>query len=45
MINKFKKQNYVVIKNAIDKNLAAFLYNYFLLKRQAANTFFKTKYI
>tara|TARA_R100001443_G_scaffold108912_1_gene119869 strand:- start:179 stop:814 length:636 start_codon:yes stop_codon:yes gene_type:complete len=45
MINKFKKQNYIVIKNAIEKNLAGFLYNYFLLKRQSTDTFFKARYI
>ena len=45
MKSKFKKDNYIVIKKAIDVNLANFIYDYFLLKRQVARTFFDVKYI
>ena len=31
----FKTQKYQVIKNAISKELANFIFNYFLLKRDA----------
>ena len=41
----FKKNKYVIIKNAIKKDLATFIANYFLLKRQVARTFFDTGYI
>jgi len=41
----FKKNKYIVIKNAINKDLALFIYNYFLMKRQVARTLFDTKYI
>jgi len=44
-MNKFQKDNYLVIKNAISKELAKFVYDYLLLKRQVADTFFKTGYI
>mgnify|MGYP000294612321 CR=1 FL=1 len=30
----FKKNKYVVIKQAIDKDLELFLYTYFLMKKQ-----------
>ena len=30
----FKKHKYTVIKQAIDKDLAMFIYNYFLMKKQ-----------
>jgi len=41
----FKKQKFKVIKNAISKDLALFVYNYFLIKRQVARTMFNEKYI
>jgi hypothetical protein len=41
----FKKNGYVVIKKAIDPNIADFVYKYFLLKRKVARTLFDTKYI
>jgi len=41
----FKKQKFKVIKKAISKELASFVYNYFLIKRQVAKTFFDTKYV
>jgi len=41
----FKKNKYVVIKQAIPKDLATFIYNYFLMKRQVYDTCLKTKYI
>ena len=42
---KFKKDHYIVIKNAISKDLAGFVYNYFLMKRQVARTLFDTRFI
>ena len=41
----FKKNKYVVIKEAVPKEIATFCYNYFLLKRQVAKTLFDTRYI
>ena len=41
----FKKNKYVVIKQAIDKDLALFLYNYFLMKKQVFDTSIKAQYI
>ena len=41
----FKNKKYVIIKKAISKNLAIFVYNYFLMKRQVAMTLFKNKLI
>tara|TARA_R100000808_G_scaffold24772_1_gene58201 strand:+ start:3339 stop:4010 length:672 start_codon:yes stop_codon:yes gene_type:complete len=41
----FKDKKYSVIKNAISKELADFIYNYFLLKRRVASTFFQKNYI
>jgi len=41
----FKKDRYIVIKNAITKELASFCYDYFLLKRKVADTLLKTGYI
>ena len=34
----FKKKKYTVIKKAIDKDLALFLYNYFIIKKQVYDT-------
>ena len=44
-MNKFTKNNYLVIKNVISKELTDYLYNYLLLKRQVADSFFQTNYI
>jgi len=41
----FKKDKYVVVKNAISKEMADYIYNCFLLQRKIARTFFDTKYI
>ena len=45
MKTNFKKDKYAIIKKAIDKNLSVFLYNYFHIKKQVAQTLFNTKYI
>jgi len=42
---KFKKKHFLVIKKAIDPKVANFVYNYFLMKKQVARTFFDTRYI
>jgi len=42
---KFKKNNFLVIREAVDPKVANFVYNYFLMKRQVARTFFDTRYI
>ena len=36
----FEKDNYIVIKKAIDPKIADFVYRYFLLKRSVARTLF-----
>jgi hypothetical protein len=41
----FEKNNYSVIKNAITKEMANFIYHYFLLKRLVAKTLFDTNFI
>ena len=41
----FKKLGYVLIKNAIPLEIVDFLYSYFLLKKEVAKIFVKTKYI
>jgi hypothetical protein len=41
----FKKDKYVIIKNAITKDLATFVANYFLLKKQVYDTSIKYKFI
>jgi hypothetical protein len=41
----FKKNKYTVIKEAISKDLAMFLYNYFTIKRNVATILFREKYI
>jgi hypothetical protein len=41
----FEKNKYFVIKNAISKELADFVYSYFTIKRQVARKLFDTKYI
>jgi len=41
----FEKDNYIVIKEAIDPKIAYFVYKYFLLKRSVAHTMLDRKYI
>ena len=41
----FKKNKYVIIKNAIDKDLATFLFNYLCMKKQVYDTCLQEKYI
>ena len=41
----FDKNNFLIIKKAIEPKVAEFIYNYFLMKRQVARTFFDTRYI
>jgi hypothetical protein len=41
----FKKNKYTIIRKAISKDLAIFIYNYFLIKRQVAQTLFNTRYV
>jgi len=41
----FKKNKYIVIKKAIDKDLALFLYNYFIIKKQVYDTCIEKRYI
>ena len=36
----FKKNKYIVIKEAVPKQIAEFVYNYFLLTRQVARTLY-----
>lgn len=41
----FKQNNFLVIKKAIEPQVANFVYNYFLMKKQVARTFFDTRFI
>jgi len=41
----FKKNKYTIIRKAINKDLATFIANYFLMKRQVYNTCMQTRYI
>jgi hypothetical protein len=41
----FKDKKYTIVKSAISKELAEFVYTYFMLKKQVADTFFKSKHI
>jgi hypothetical protein len=41
----FKKNKYVIIKQAIDKDLALFLYNYFHMKKTVLDTCLDKRYI
>ena len=41
----FKKNKYVIIRGAIDKDLSLFLFNYFLMKKQVFDTFIQHRYI
>ena len=42
---RFKKNHFLVIKEAIDPKVANFVYNYFMMKRQVAKTMFDFKFI
>ena len=39
----FKKNKYEIIKQAISKDLALYLYNYFIIKKQVYDTFLHLK--
>ena len=41
---RFKKNHFLVIKQAIDPKVAEFVYNYFMMKRQVTKTFFDFKF-
>jgi len=41
----FKKNKYVIIRQAISKDLATFIYNYFLMKKQVYDTCRQTRFI
>ena len=43
--NNFKKNKYTIIRNAISEDLATFVANYFLIKRQSVDTMLKHKFI
>jgi hypothetical protein len=40
----FKKNKYIIIKKAIDKDLALFIYNYFLMQKQVYDTCMQHRY-
>ena len=44
-MNNFKDKGYVVIKEAITKEMATMAYNYLLLKRQVYDTMMKNKWL
>ena len=44
-LKMFKKNKYVVIKQAISKDMATFIYNYFLMKKQVYDTCIQRRYI
>ena len=41
----FKNNNYIVVKNAISKELSNFLFDYFYLKRQVAYTMYTKNFM
>ena len=41
----FKKDKYCVVRQAISKDLATFIYNYFLMKKQVYDTCLNSRYI
>ena len=41
----FQKNKYCIIKEAVPKQIAEFVYNYFIMKRQVARTLFDERYI
>ena len=45
MTPAFKKNNYMVIRKAIDPKIAEFVMNYFMMKRQVARTMFDERFI
>jgi|TARA_R110000744_G_scaffold169407_1_gene287270 hypothetical protein len=45
MKNNFKKNHYVLVKKAVSKELATFLYNYFLIKKQVYDITLKERYV
>lgn len=45
MKHTFKKDKFEIVKKALDPKIANFVYNYFLMKRQVAQTLFKYRYI
>jgi len=48
LLNKnmnFKKEKYIVIKQAVSKELIKFCYDYFLMKRKVAKQMFESRYI
>ena len=44
-MNNFKKNKYIIIKKAIDKDLAEFVANYFRMKKQVLDTCLQDRYI
>jgi len=40
----FKKDKYIIVRQAISKDLAIFLYNYFLMQKQVYDTCLKSRY-
>jgi len=45
MDSKFNKNNFLVLKNVLNKETSNLLYNYMLVKKQVYDTCMKTKYI
>jgi len=45
MTPAFKKNNYMVIRKAVDPKIAEFVMNYFMMKREVARTMFDERYI
>ena len=41
----FTKNKFCILQNVLSKDVAYFMYNYLLLKRQVASTFYKTNYL
>ena len=41
----FKKNKYVIMREAVSKDMVTFIYNYFLMKRQVYDTCLKQRYI
>tara|TARA_Y100001951_G_C11270423_1_gene258373 strand:- start:123 stop:734 length:612 start_codon:yes stop_codon:yes gene_type:complete len=41
----FNKKGYEVVKKVISKEMSEFIFNYFILKRQVADTFYKSNYM
>ena len=41
----FQQMRYIVIRKAVSSDLACFVYNYFLMKRQVAETMRNAQYI